>query len=357
MKLIQSILFIIAMATTCVVRAHIATPSDPIIKKAGRIVNGADGSAHFNFPGVWFDFDFTGPQLEMATSPGAGSFVVEVDTLNPYKITVNSTDSIVKLADSLTEGRHHARVIYCQEGFEFNPIVKTFGAAKGQILASDWRPSLKIEFIGNSITCGYGTEATEGNIPFSYDTENHTLSYAYRTAKNLNAQSNIVARSGIGVYRNYGGPTEGSPDKTMPCEYDNTMLYNPEIKWDFNSFRPDIICINLGTNDLSTEGYDESRLFDCYTRFVDHIQCVNPGSKIILLTGSMLRDEPLEVQRRVVDKVASTHEGILRFDMTPQTGELGYGADYHPSAAQAEKMADELTGFIKSLLAPHGLGR
>ena len=38
---------------------------------------------------------------------------------------------------------------------------------------------------------------------------------------------NIVARSGIGIYRNFGGDRKGT-DHTMPSEYDNTMLYRPE---------------------------------------------------------------------------------------------------------------------------------
>lgn len=77
---------------------------------------------------------------------------------------------------------------------------------------------------------------------------------------------------------------------------------------------------------------------------------VNPSSKVVLLTGSMLNGKELETQKVILDSIAANHDRVYRFDMTPQTGELGYGADYHPSAAQAQVMANELTAYLRSLL-------
>jgi hypothetical protein len=42
---------------------------------------------------------------------------------------------------------------------------------------------------------------------------------------------------------------------------------------------------------------------------------------------------------------------VYRFDMTPQTGELGYGASWHPSLLQQQRMADELTPFLRKLMS------
>ena len=41
---------------------------------------------------------------------------------------------------------------------------------------------------------------------------------------------------------------------------------------------------------------------------------------------------------------------IYRFDFPPQDGSLGYGASYHPSMQQHEKMASELTAYLKQLM-------
>ena len=41
---------------------------------------------------------------------------------------------------------------------------------------------------------------------------------------------------------------------------------------------------------------------------------------------------------------------VYRFDMSWQTDDLGYGADYHPSKWQHEKMAGELTAYLRGLM-------
>ena len=72
-----------------------------------------------------------------------------------------------------------------------------------------------------------------------------------------------------------------------------------------------------------------------------------PNAKIVLLTGSMLGGEELNI----VKKALAGDKEIYRFDMTPQTGSLGYGADWHPSIAQHEQMAKELTAYLQSLMS------
>ncbi len=65
----------------------------------------------------------------------------------------------------------------------------------------------------------------------------------------------------------------------------------------------------------------------------------------------MLQGQPLEDVRGALDRLASRHEGTYRFDMSPQTGELGMGADGHPSARQHARMAEELTKFIQLVIS------
>ena len=51
-----------------------------------------------------------------------------------------------------------------------------------------------------------------------------------------------------------------------------------------------------------------------------------------------------------MDNGTMTIEEVYRFDMSPQTGSLGIGASYHPSMRQHQKMASELTAFLKKLM-------
>lgn len=326
-------------------------PNDPGILYMGRILRTDSTAPTFTYPGTTAMLNFEGSSIAMAASPGSGQFMVEIDSLAPFKINFTPSDSLITLAESLGEGAHSLRVTYAIEGYEKHPEFRGFviSGPGSKILPAPERPKLRIEFIGNSITCGYGTEADSGDTHFSYDTENHTLSYAYLTARALDADFNVVARSGIGMYRSYNGPREGTPDNRIPAEYDHTLIYDRAHYWDHRSFRPDIICINLGTNDTSVDNYDINLFEEAYKKFLAHLHLLQPQAKIVLLTGPMLHGKPLEDVTAVLDSLAEGKDYVYRFDMSEQTGELGYGADYHPSRAQAAKNAAELTAFLKKI--------
>ncbi len=342
------------MATTCLLfpsslHATTTVPANhPDIDYMGRIHWDEKGQGTFTYPGTTALLRFKGTSLDMATSPGSGKFIVEIDDAAPQKVVYTATDSVLNIAKNLSDTIHNARITYAIEGYEFMPQFRSF-AVDGELLPANPQHDVKIEFIGNSITCGYGIEDDDPNKGFSYDTENHTLTYAYQTARALNADFNIVARSGIGIYRNYGSPIEGDT-KTMPLEYDYTMLYNHDYKWDHNSFHPDIICINLGTNDTSEGRYDISLFESHYRDFLTHLRGLHPDAKIVLLTGAMLNGKELEDVKKVLDRLAADFPNTYRFDMSPQTGELGYGASYHPSKRQAARMASELIPYLRPLL-------
>jgi len=187
----------------------------------------------------------------MLAKPGSGYFMVELDNLAPFKINFSENDSVATLASNLDNNEHRVRVTYAIEGYQKRPEFRGFLLSDGgKMLNAPKRSSRRIEFIGNSITCGYGIEADSAREKFTYDTENHYYTFAARTARALGAEYHVVARSGIGMYRNYGGPTEGTPDGCLPALYDRTLFYDADEKWDFSSFQPDVVCVNLGTNDM-----------------------------------------------------------------------------------------------------------
>ncbi len=347
---ILSLLAAIAIGCTATGQQVYVPASSDNILYMGRIHWGDSASPEFTYPGTTAMLNFTGTSLAMVASPGSGQFMVELDSLKPFKINFTPADSLIVIADSLPEGAHSARITYAIEGYDHHPHFRGFYLSPdGKLLDAPARPQLRIEFIGNSITCGYGTEADDPKEGFSYDAENHTLSYAYLTGRALDADVNVVARSGIGMYRYYGGPREGT-DKTIPEEYDRTMLYRAEYPWNHSSFVPDIVCINLGTNDTSLGNYDIDRFEAAYDKFVAHLRELYPNAKIVLLTGSMMSGKALSDVKDVLNRLAAQNDGVYRFDMTPQDGSLGYGADYHPSRRQAEKMAAELTEYLRTLL-------
>lgn len=329
----------------------IVPPSSNKIAYTGRINKTNPLSYLFVYPGTSIKAAFTGSGIDMIMKPGSGYFEVIVDGVNPHKIFVDK-DSIVTLAKGLGEGLHEVEVSLVYEGYAKRPEFRGFKVHEGGALAEAPRlPDLKLEFIGNSITCGYGNEAPDKSYPFADSTENHYFTYAALTARALNAQEVSVARSGIGVYRNYAGKDKPN---TMTKWYDYTCILDSTQLWDFKQYRPDVICVNLGTNDLSTKGYDIKTYEEYYLAFIRHLHAVQPQAKIVALTGSMLAGKPLQEQKVALDNVGNivNAEGVeyYHFDMSTQDGSLGYGASWHPSMKQHEKMASELIPFLRQIL-------
>ena len=352
---------------TVPIRGTVVKPTDQHILYTGRISFANPERPAWNYPGIQIVAAFEGTSLRMMAKPRSGYFVAQIDEAEPFKVAFRGErDSVVTLATALPDGRHTVRLMYVIEGFEFYPEFWGFVLDKGRSLVeAPALPCRKIEFIGNSITCGYGNEGLKKEEHFDYATENHYYSYASITARSLEAQHWVVARSGIGAYRNYGEPKSGSPGSCMPVQYEFTgYAWKPELrqeptflseKWDFSRYQPDVVCINLGTNDLSTNNYDLKLLKQGYQTLLKMVREHNPQAKIVFLTGSMLYEKELQEAKQLLDEVtAEAHKSgdkeVYRFDMAPISGEEFYGNDYHPNIYEDEKMAVELTAYLRSLM-------
>ena len=352
---------------TVPIKGTIISPADPNIQYAGRISFTNPERPAWNFPGIQIMAVFEGTSLKMMAKPQSGYFMAQIDQAEPFKVAFRGErDSVVTLATALLEGRHLVRLMYVIEGYELYPEFWGFVLDKGrQLVEAPPFPSRKIEFIGNSITCGYGNEGLKKEEHFDYATENHYYSYASITARNLEAQHWVVARSGIGAYRNYGEPKSGSPGSCMPVQYEFTgYAWKPDLrkeasflseKWDFSRYQPDVVCINLGTNDLSTNNYDLSLLKQGYRKLLKMVRQHNPNAKIVFLTGSMLYNQELKEAIQILDEIADEarkagDKEVYRFDMPHIDGEEFFGNDYHPNIYQDEKMAGELTAYLRKLM-------
>ena len=352
---------------TLPIKGSIISPTDPFIQYTGRISFANPERPAWNFPGIQIVASFEGTSLRMIAKPRSGYFMAQIDQAEPFKVAFRGErDSVVTLATALPNVVHTVKLMYAIEGYEFYPEFWGFVLDKGKkLVETPALPSRKIEFIGNSITCGYGNEGLKKEEGFDYATENHYYSYASITARNLEAQHWVVARSGIGAYRNYAGPKTGNPESNMLAQYEYVgFAWKPDLrkeatflseKWDFSRYQPDVVCINLGTNDLSTPNYDLQLLKQNYQKLLKTVRQHNPKAKIVFLTGTMLYNKELELQKQLLDEVAAEakkagDQEVYRFDMAPIAGNEWYGNDWHPNIYQDEKMAGELTAFLRSLM-------
>lgn len=163
--------------------------------------------------------------------------------------------------------------------------------AKADIVPTQEKP-LKIEFIGDSITCGYGVDEENPRGYFSTATENFTKTYAYLTAEKLNADYSAVCFSGYGVYSGYTSNGVRNASDIVPLHYDKScFLYGGrETLWNFSEFQSDFIVINLGTNDASYCGASLSGRQEFtrrYAEFIKQVRAHNPYAYIICILGDM----------------------------------------------------------------------
>ena len=381
-------------STTLPISGEVVKASHPMIQYMGRVSFAKNpDAASFNYPGTTIEAAFQGSSLKMMCCPMTGYFMAQIDGCDPFKVGFNAErDSVVTLATALPKGVHQVKVMYVIEGLNRTPEFRGFVLDKGcSLVEAPALPDRKIEFIGNSITCGYGVESIEMSDPFEDETENHWLTYANIVSDSLKAQHTSISRSGIGVYRNYNGPTAGSKEN-MPWQYEYTLFNKHDEKWDFAKYQPQLVCINLGTNDLSTNNYDIQLYEKNYRMFLTTVRSKYPDAKIVLLTGPMLGEKESSEQRAVLDRICADanktgftlvntdkmkadknadkkagkmkagkakkakkakkqgDKEIYRFDFSFQKGDLGYGASWHPSKLQHQKMAGELLPFLKKIM-------
>ena len=308
-------------STTLPIQGEVVKANNPMIQYIGRVSFAQPEVASFNFPGTTIQARFQGSSLKMICRPMTGYFMAQVDGCEPFKVGFNAErDSVVTVAAALPKGEHQVKLMYVIEGLFRTPEFRGFVLDKGsQLVTPPALPERKREFIGNSITCGYGVESIEMTDPFEDETENHWLTYANIVSDSLQAQHTSISRSGIGVYRNYNGPKAGSPDN-MPWQYEYTLFNKHEEKWDFSKYQPQLVCINLGTNDLSTNNYDIKLYEKNYRMFLKTVREKYPEAKIVLITGPMLGEKESSEQRAVLDRICKDankkDKNISRFDFT-----------------------------------------
>lgn len=331
-------------------------PTNKKIQYVGRISFKNPNAPCFTYPGVQINARFEGTSLKMKAKPMSGYFMAQIDGCEPFKVGFNApNDSVVTLAVALSDEAHEVRLTYIIEGFKRHPEFWGFVLDKGRnLLNPPFLPKRKIEFIGDSMTCGLGVEGKDEKDPYMAETENYYYSYAARTARALNAQDLTIACSGIGVYRNHGGPKSGSKE-TISTIYSQTLMGDNTETWNFMRYIPDVVCVNLGMNDVGSGEYDRSLMLGAYRNLYKQIRSNYPNSKIVFLSGSMLIGNRLEHVQFAMDEVVrdariAGDKNVFRFDMSWQTGDLGMGACGHPSMWQHEKMAGELTAYLRGLM-------
>jgi lysophospholipase L1-like esterase len=276
-----------------------------------------------------------------------GRIKVEKGEIKSYPVTVTANKK-----------RHHLTIYKATEAA--NGSVLFAGTTAKLIENTTPKNRKKIELIGDSITCGFGNDASE--IPCGsgewYDQHNAYWAYGPLLSRSLNTDFVLSSVSGYGMYRNWND--EHLEEPIIPDVYENLYLNKDSSKpYDF-AFQPDLVSICLGTNDLSDGDGKKARLpFNqekYVSNYIDFIKTVYkhaPNTRIVILNSPMVSGERNVILVNCLKKVIQafendkTHKPIALFEFQTMTPK---GCGYHPDIADHKIMADQLIPEFKKLL-------
>lgn len=345
-------------------------PNEDNVRFLGRAVF-IDGLLRLAYSGSGAEFAFKGTSLSIVVRGDDNIEKEDSSNLPRIAVFVNGervVDEVLSKPETTLEVCSSAELRECtvsvvklSETGNSTCAIKSIAVSEcGNIIPTN-KKAHSIEFIGDSITCGYGVD-TDRDHHFSTGTEDCTKTYAGITAQLLDCDCSIVAKSCHGVIT--ASTVDGTKQNwgIMPQYYECfgsgagciNGIYPESIKWDFNKHRNDVVVINLGTNDYTYTGDNPERLDEYrlgYVDFLIRLRELNPDSKIICTVG-MMGDELYKTIECAADEYTSKTGDMnvvcYRFDV--QDSADGYGGDYHPSAATHEKAAKKFAEFIKSVM-------
>jgi len=326
------------------------------------------------WPGTSIIANFEGTSIKVKLNDKNGenyfNVFIDNDTENPIIIACKKGLNIYDVASGLKKGIHKIEVFKRTETWEGPTIFYGFILDGGKSLKPPPQKSgLRIEFYGNSITSGMGNEDFVGNDNQNSAKKNNYLAYGAITARKLNAQYHCISKSGIGIMISWFNQVMPEFYNRLDPDADDEETNS---QWNFKSWIPDIVVINLFQNDSWLVEMPEHEQFkkrfpegtapkpneieEAYISFVRTIRAKYPRAHIICALGNMdatkvgkawpgyIRNAVDKI--RVIDKDNRIYTCFFPFKNTPA----------HPTVRENEVMATQLTMFIKKEILKKSVG-
>jgi lysophospholipase L1-like esterase len=308
----------------------------------GRVVADSAGWPRFGWPGVYFEARFEGNRVATAIETETELFRLLIDGKERARLGPDRKSASI---EELGPGVHTVRLEKLTESQS--------GSSRfyGFVVAGDAKPltpaprRMGIEFIGDSHSVGYGDtspkrECTQKEI---HDTTDTSQAFGPLAAKSLNAEYRVIAYSGYGVVRNYGGAVPGD---SLPKRYPRAIP-GEEAPARPDGWQPDWVVIDLGSNDFSTplhvgEAWKDADALHAdyrasYAKFVRMLLGKYPKARIALVRYQLFDADVLAVAKAVGSPRVLSVEAPV-FENT--------GCDWHPSLKDHRALAERVAAAI-----------
>ncbi len=349
-RILIALLFAVA-AVPAVARERVPA-ADSRITFVGRTLVSETGAVSFDWSAVVARISFTGGYLALeAGDTGKDYFNVWIDrepSADPDKVIVIGRDTTVVLFQQKERKPQPHRIVIQKrtEGEQGRATFRAF-VAEGTFLQADGLKDRFIEFIGDSYTCGYGSENSVREDPFRPEDENPSKTYADILGRYFGADVLHISHSGQGIDRNYNDAGRGWH---MPQRYLQTFDLAKVPAWSFAGKKPSITVIYLGTNDFSTgrqPGFPEFKAG--YIRLLQAVkEHYGEGHPILCVAPKHSLDYHSYI-RRVVEtcNIPNVYYASLPVEVHNDDSDLG--ASWHPNYTGHLKKAYSLIPVISTL--------
>ncbi|MCR5556891.1 MAG: SGNH/GDSL hydrolase family protein [Butyrivibrio sp.] len=238
----------------------------------------------------------------------------------------------------------------------------------------------RIEFIGDSITSGEGSYGAVQDVDWLAMYMSASVNYATMTAKELEADYHLISQGGWGVYCGW----DNDPRHNIPSIYEKVCGFSAgpsnealgcQDPYDFDSWQPDVIVVNLGTNDISAFSQppflnpadgktykqrrnedgslnreDELKIEDAIVNFLTMLRKHSPKAHIAWCYGMLFCDLNMTITEAMSKYREKTGDNNISFFQLPDTTPETYGAHMHPGRKSHENGAKALCQYLRAVM-------
>lgn len=261
-----------------------------------------------------------------------------------YHIDVDGEHKIV-LATDLEKGEHSFRIVR-QTEWNYGDIYVTEVTLKGSLIDPPSKKDITIEFIGDSLTTGFGNlentvaEQVWGGEPIYHDA---TQAYPYMTAEALNADLSVVAIQGIGSRCSRHSFTMNEIYNTYPRVYEKDYTYDPDES-------ADIVVINMLANDgelRAEEKVPPKEIVQSAKELCEIVREQNSDALIVFA--------PAYFYKQVSEMIETELGGAANRYYVTEIPLDAAGLAGHPSVEGHKKGAEVLIEYLDNLMKETGL--
>lgn len=328
-----------------VAQTRLIPATDPALEYVGRFDFSNPSKPAFMYTGCTIRTGFTGTSIAIKLTDDSlrNWYAVKLDD-SLFTFKADRSDGVYQLAKNLPDKKHTLEIFRRTEWHGGTTRFEGLLVDEGRKIYALARLKRTIEFIGNSLTCGYGNEGKRREEHFAYETENGYEAYGALVARALQANYVAVCRSGIGMYQSYGGDQEFA----QPNLYEEIVVGSKKV-WNYAKHQVDVVVIELGANDLA-KPLDSAAFASAYVRFVKRIRAHYPRATIICAAGP---EDKINDQSKFQSYVMAVTNELRKLDKGVHYFYFGVvssnGSDWHPNLEEHKQMAAVLLPYIKQL--------